>query len=252
MVNVSKAWKRKFSLLEKMGADKHFIFNAMASTEFKALGLWERNKITFNFWAFLFSSVYYFSKSMWAKGSFILGLTWGLATLLTLVEVITGVEIPLILYWFPPAIMSAQLANYDYYRKVIHGEKMWSGLPSIFAKPSWVIGFPLVSSVLLFGVSMMLPTPVPTCNEKFTTDAVKQLVKREMVAQLGHDAESLFSYVLDDIRTTFTDSETGANECEAQLSISASHAGYTETIAITYAIESTDAGDQFYVSVLGL
>src|SRR5690606_170836 len=129
------------------------IYKAMSSAEYKALGFREKNKISFNILAFLFGPLYYFSKTMWAKGAVILGTTWLLAALLTLVEVVVGVELPAVVYWIPSAVICAQLANYDYFRKVMHGEKMWRGMPDISSMPVGAIGFPVVAFLLLIVIS---------------------------------------------------------------------------------------------------
>lgn len=153
--SVSEAWKTKFDILQKIGADEQFIYKAMGSPEYKGLSFREKNNISFSILAFFFGPFYYFSKAMWAKGAVILGATWVLAALLTLVESVVGVALPTVIYWIPSAVICAQLANYDYFRNVMHGEKVWRGLPNIFSKPVGAIGFPLVALVLLFGISTL-------------------------------------------------------------------------------------------------
>lgn len=168
--SVSAAWKTKFDILHKIGADDHFIYKAMSSTEFKELSFKEKNKISLNILAFLFGPFYYFSKTMWAKGAVILGATWVLAALLTLVEAVMGVALPAVIYWIPSAVVCAQLANYDYFRKVMHGEKMWSGLPDILSKPVGAIGFPLVALVFLLGISTLSPAHIEEMETQTLAD----------------------------------------------------------------------------------
>lgn len=168
--SVSDAWKTKFDILHRIGADDQFIYKAMSSTEYKGLSFKEKNKISFNILAFLFGPFYYFSKTMWAKGAVIIGVTWVLAALLTLVEAVMGVALPAVIYWIPSAVICAQLANYDYFRKVIHGEKMWSGLPDILSKPVGAIGFPLVALVLLLGISTLSPAYIEETKTQTLAD----------------------------------------------------------------------------------
>ncbi len=251
--NVSDAWKTKFDILQKIGADEQFIYKAMSSAEYKALGFREKNKISFNILAFLFGPLYYFSKTMWEKGAVILGTTWLLAALLTLVEVVVGVELPAVVYWIPSAVICAQLANYDYFRKVMHGEKMWRGMPDIFSMPVGAIGFPVVAFLLLIVISSgLFGSNVPKCGDSETVDLVKKIADGEMENQLGRAAADIFSYHVGAIRTTSINEQTGSHECSAQLGITASNTGETNEIPITYTVEITDDGEEFYVNVFGL
>lgn len=156
-LHVSNAWKSKFDIFHEIGADKQFIYKAMSSPEYKGLGFKEKHKVSFHILAFLFGPLYYFFKAMWFKGAFLVGTTWVLAAVLTLVEAMIGVALPAVLYWIPPAVICAQLASYDYFKKVTAGEKLWSGLPSILSKPVGAIGFPILAFVCLLGVSTLSP-----------------------------------------------------------------------------------------------
>jgi hypothetical protein len=93
---------------------------------------------------------------------------------------------------------------------------------------------------------------VPQCGDQETTDLVKEIANREMGDQLGAEAAKMFSYTVGVIRTTSTNEQTGAHECAAQLGIIASNTGQTNEIPITYSIEMTDNGEEFYVNVFGL
>jgi hypothetical protein len=93
---------------------------------------------------------------------------------------------------------------------------------------------------------------VPKCNDEQSVDLVKLIADREMGNQLGQEAAELFSYSVDSIRTQSTDSKTGAHECAAELDITASNTGVTNTIPITYTVELTDDGKEIYVNVYGL
>jgi hypothetical protein len=93
---------------------------------------------------------------------------------------------------------------------------------------------------------------VPKCGDQEATDLVKQIAGREMGNQLGAEAAKMFSYTIGAIRTTSTNEQTGAHECAAQLGITANDTGQTNEILITYTVEMTDNGEEFYVNVFGL
>lgn len=154
---LSKAWQHKFDLLQKIGSDHQSIYRAMRTAEYKALGFRDKQRITFNPWAFIFGPFYYFAKKMWAKGLLILACIWLLATALTLVEVVFDFSIPDVVYWIPSAVICAQLASHDYYRKVMKDENFWPGTPGFFTKPLGFIIAPIVTLLLVFGVSFLTP-----------------------------------------------------------------------------------------------
>lgn len=106
----------------------------------------------------------------------------------------------------------------------------------------------ILSTIVISGCSQS----VPKCGDTETTDLVKQIADREMGNQLGSEAAKMFSYTVGAIRTTSTNEQTGAHECAAQLGITASNTGQTNEIPITYTVEMTDNGDEFFVNVFGL
>lgn len=93
---------------------------------------------------------------------------------------------------------------------------------------------------------------VPKCGDSETTDLVKQIANDEMISQLGAESAELFSYSVNAIRTTDENDKTGAFECAAQLEIHASSTGESNELPITYTVEVTDDGKEFYVDVYGL
>ncbi len=93
---------------------------------------------------------------------------------------------------------------------------------------------------------------VPKCGDAETVDLVKQIADEEMGNQVGKEMAKLFSYSVEGIRTTDTNEKTGAFECAADLSLTASNTGQTNSMPITYTVELTDDGEQFYVNVFGL
>ncbi|NGZ15670.1 hypothetical protein HGG78_18345 [Vibrio aestuarianus] len=108
------------------------------------------------------------------------------------------------------------------------------------------LALPLI--VLLGGCS----PSAPKCGDSETTDLVKEIANDEMINQLGAEAAKIFSYSVNAIRTTDENDKTGAFECAAQLDIHASTTGQSNEIPITYTVEMTDDGEQFYVNVYGL
>mgnify|MGYP006113370931 CR=1 FL=1 len=109
-----------------------------------------------------------------------------------------------------------------------------------------MLALPLIA--LLAGCS----PSVPKCGDSETTDLVKQIANEEMISQLGAESAKLFSYSVNAIRTTDENDKTGAFECAAQLEIHASNKGNSNEIPITYTVEMTDDGEEFYVNVYGL
>lgn len=154
---LSKAWQHKFDLLEKVGADHQSIYRAMGTADYKALGFRDKQRITFNLWAFIFGPLYYFVKKMWGKGLLILAFIWLLATALTLVEVALGFTLPDVVFWIPSSIICAQLAAHDYYRKVMKDETAWPGTPDFFTKPLGLTIAPIGALLLLFGTLFLTP-----------------------------------------------------------------------------------------------
>ncbi|NAW69445.1 hypothetical protein CAG54_12955 [Vibrio sp. V27_P1S3P104] len=109
-----------------------------------------------------------------------------------------------------------------------------------------ILALPLV--FLLGGCS----PSVPKCGDSETTDLIKQIANDEMINQLGSNAGKMFSYSVNAIRTTDKNDKTGAFECAAQLEIHARNTGNSSEIPITYTVEMTDNGKEFYVNVYGL
>lgn len=154
---VSEAWRKKFMLLEEAGADSKSLYRVMSSPEFKALGFRDKQRISFNAWGFVFGPLYYFFKKMWGKGALLLALMWLISALLSLLEVIFGISLPQIVYWVPGAVICAQLASHDYYRKVVHEETMWPGIPDFFSRPLGLALAPIGALALLFGLYFLTP-----------------------------------------------------------------------------------------------
>ncbi|MEI6895600.1 MAG: DUF2628 domain-containing protein [Colwellia sp.] len=249
-LNVSSSWSERFDILTKIGAKEKFIYSAMKSDEFIALSFREKQKITFNILAFIFGALYYFSKKMWFKGAFILGASWVLNGFLTLIEVAAGMTFPGIAYYIAPAVISAQLASYDFFKLKTEDEKIWKGLPDIFATPVGAIGFPLAALFFILLASGGFGSNVPECGSSDATNVVISISEDELIRTLGAEVAESISISVNAIRTTATNEQTGEYECAAQLFIRGPEA--TNDIPITYTIEMTNNGEEFYVNVFGL
>ena len=249
-IEVSDSWNQKFAVLEKIGANeglKAYFDN------YKSLTFGERFKVGFNILAFIFGPFYYFAKKMWFKGAFLFGAVISINILLTIIETALGTEFPMIIYQAPGAAVCASLANYDFYRFCKQQEKIWGGLPAFFSQQSGAVGFPVAAFLVLMVISAgLFGSGVPKCGDSETVSLVKQIADREMGNQLGREAANIFSYKVGAIRTTSTNEQTGSYECAAQLGITASTTGETNEIPITYTVEATDDGEEFYVNVYGL
>ncbi|WP_114088579.1 DUF2628 domain-containing protein [Thalassospira profundimaris] len=160
----SPSWQRRFEMLDYLEADK-LSYDAMRKTDkYKALSFGEKFRVSRNFLALFFGSIYYFCKGMWAKGLFIIAVSSIYSMLLMTIEAAAGrLFIPSIAYWLPPGIFTFLLANYDYYRKEKLGEKIWSVIPAVFGEikvilPIAVIAF-AANIYFAYQITMMLPDP---------------------------------------------------------------------------------------------
>jgi hypothetical protein len=118
----------------------------------------------------------------------------------------------------------------------------------------------VASSVVITLMVTGCTNNVPKCGGTEVLDLVKQVADESMTNQLtalkmfglGGEGDKSFSYSVGFIRTTNTNNQTGAHECAAELAVTESGSSQTSTIPITYTIEMTDKGDEFYVNVFGL
>ncbi|KQW91544.1 hypothetical protein ASC94_17330 [Massilia sp. Root418] len=118
-LSLSPGWKHKFALLEKAGGVK--------LPRFKELAFGERFRVSFNIWAFLFSTIYYLVKGMWRKAISYTLLTMVASTLIGLVLVALGMPEQSVdrALWIVGAAWFATRANIDYYKKVMLSENGW-------------------------------------------------------------------------------------------------------------------------------
>ena len=105
---------------------------------------------------------------------------------------------------------------------------------------------PLVT--LIVGCS----SSVPECSDTEVISLVKEITNDEMIEKVGSETANSIVYTLDSIRTIDINDKTGAFECAAQLGVSSSTNDYDADFPITYTVEKTDDGKEFYVNVFGL
>lgn len=148
-----QAWHTRFELLQRLGADKRSVLAVRRSPEYRALGLKDRLRVSFNPWGFFLDWLYYLYKGMWHKAAVIIGASFAFYTLMTVLDALAGGVIPATLFWLPTPIICTQIVNYDYYRKVEHNEMMWPGLPAFLARPSGAVGMALAGVGLYLAVS---------------------------------------------------------------------------------------------------
>lgn len=136
-LDLSETWKETFLLIEKAGQT-----SARTYDKLEDLSWFERRKIGLNITAFLIGPIYYLFKKMYRKGFVIIGASSVYLSFVIAVEETifasetTGLGIAV-------NAVTATLANYDYYRKRVHGEKMWPGaspLQSVYVCTSILIG----------------------------------------------------------------------------------------------------------------
>jgi hypothetical protein len=146
-------------MLDYLKADK-LSYNAMIKTKkYKVLRFGDKFRLSRNFLALFFGSIYYF-----CKGLFILTAASLYSMALMVIEAGVGrLFLPSIIYWLPPAIFASQLANYDSYCKEKLGEKIWPNISAIFgdikvALPVGVIAL-IANIYIAYQTAMMLPDP---------------------------------------------------------------------------------------------
>lgn len=108
-------------------------------------------------------------------------------------------------------------------------------------------------SISALAIALMLSAcspSVPKCSDTKTTNLVKEIADRGMRNKAGEEIAKAVSYAVEAIRTTDTHEQTGAHECAAELKINGN--GRSVSGSITYTVEKTDDGKQFYVKVFGL
>jgi hypothetical protein len=116
ITEVSESWKKKFALIEKAGG--------VGFPKWRELTYGEKNVIRINLWALVFGPFYYIALGMWKKGAVIFFLCIATLMVLDLTLEHFGREMSATLNYVT-AVIYAQRATLDYYKKVVLGDDGW-------------------------------------------------------------------------------------------------------------------------------
>lgn len=129
-LDVSETWKETFLLIEKAGQT-----SLRKCDKLEDLSWYQRRKVLFNIAAFLVGPIYYLFKSMYRKGFILIGASSVyLSFVITAEATYFGSEYTGL--GLATNAVTATFANYDYYRKRVHGEKMWPGASLLQSIPA--------------------------------------------------------------------------------------------------------------------
>lgn len=94
----------------------------------------------------------------------------------------------------------------------------------------------------------------PKCSDDSTVDLVKDIVRGQLAKTItyGKKEASQVELIIDAIRTTDVNEETGCQNCAAQLIIKNTKGISSKPLDFTYISEKTDDGDQQLVTVYGV
>lgn len=88
----------------------------------------------------------------------------------------------------------------------------------------------------------------PTCSDSTTKDLVIKIAKDELTKQGLSQLITQLNFEVENIRTTKHDKGVDTYQCAADFNMIGDK---VETLPITYTVESTDDGNNFYVNVYG-
>lgn len=88
----------------------------------------------------------------------------------------------------------------------------------------------------------------PECGDSETKDLVIQIAKDELKKKGMGNIIPKLNFEVDGIRTTKHNKDVDSYQCAAEFKMIGDK---TETLSITYTVESTDDGNEFYVNVYG-
>jgi hypothetical protein len=108
----------------------------------------------------------------------------------------------------------------------------------------------IITTVVMVGFLNGCSQSVPTCSDTETTNLVLEIANNKVAEIYGPEAAAKIKLGIEAIRTTDTHDKTGANTCAANMSM-LKETGQT-SFPITYTVEMTDNGEEFYVNVFGL
>ncbi len=157
-LDVNEKWKRKFEIFEKAGANKGY-----SNINYNGIEPKQRNLIMFNSLAFIFSPFYYFVKKMPEKALVLLGIGFLMVIILELFRFFTALTLPNIVYAIPLSALCGIFANYDFYRKKVHCEKMWKKF-SVFSSLWAAILFCVIAFTITISALYLLETSQSTKN----------------------------------------------------------------------------------------
>ncbi|MBB4315101.1 DUF2628 domain-containing protein [Roseospira marina] len=244
------AWKTKFEILEKAGADDGLdaYFKRKSKLRFR-----EQFKISFNIWALVFGPFYYFYKKMCLKGAFLTGVVFSIDAVLVLIERISEINFPATTHAIPAAVLFYSMANYDYYRFCVKQERFWNGLPKIFSTKVGAIGFPCVAFSALMLVSVLsFGYDVPKCDASETVSLLTDILDIQESDQGGADHEGTSSYAFRDITTISTDDQTGFHTCGAHFYNTDAGGSNKDELFASYTVRITGDGTRFYINVFDI
>ncbi|MBF8999062.1 MULTISPECIES: hypothetical protein [Vibrio] len=151
-LEISDIWKRRFELFDSLSAQERPRNDVFKSVAYKSLSIKERYILSFNPLAFFGGFIYYLFKGMTEKAGVLFSATAIWCALLAGVEYLLGIRIPLVFYWVIPSLLSAQLANFDYYCKLTQGESLWPDMPRWIYLRYGVTQMVLAASLICGGV----------------------------------------------------------------------------------------------------
>jgi len=108
----------------------------------------------------------------------------------------------------------------------------------------------IITAIFVTGALTGCSQSVPLCGDSETTELVIEISNQKIESVYGKEKASEIDLAVESIRTTDTNEKTGAFSCAANLSMSGPKG--KDTLPITYTVEMTDNGDEFYVNVYGL
>lgn len=261
-LDVSDAWKRKLKLMDDITPEKYILL-------MRSKDAGERKQVGkhFNWLATIFGSFYYFYNKMWKKGFLLLSLTLLLSSLDTFFFMmdptyfehrpLKALMLFVLVVIVIPSIFTGKMANYDFYMLKIRNISMWEKFKPLLSSSINVgIVFSLVFTLwVVYGFSDGYGSDIPECNELSVTNLVEEITNGEMAKRLKIDkskTNELFSYSVDDIKTTNTNDETGKKACSATLFVQENKNNESTPIPITYIVKGIEGSDQISVNVFGL
>ncbi|MBQ9221422.1 zinc-ribbon domain-containing protein [Succinivibrio sp.] len=150
-LDVSEDWKKIFEIFDQINVykDGYFFNKALRKVKY-----FQRLKVAFCFWAFIFGPFYYFVKKMWLKGflySILISFFLLPIDILEIFDIYTlPSKVERLLYIIPSAFF-ASFAKYDYYLYKRYDIKYIRGFPDIFKKAWFTLLLYVAYILILFG-----------------------------------------------------------------------------------------------------